>query len=498
MKHPSSQHICPEYHFDFGPLGVQRMVPSLPNGEQNFYGQEYFADYGRIAGAFSHRLSERVADWAELAVAIYIADRFSPRRDPRFRRDLIHRRRKIQVRIEVLDLPFWQSADTQGFLRDALWVLTEDDWHFKFVQREMPLAPCAQEFLIAESKAGSFRVALFSGGLDSFAGAASQLRTAALTHVFVSGVTHGRMEVGQRQQMSLLRNARTADVRHLQIWYGLKEKKIRDTALEKSQRSRAFMHITLGAIAALLAGTNELYMYENGYGALNLPFDATQIGIETSRAANPVFHRAVEKFINTLSGKTFRIVNPFLFLTKAQALRHAQVRQFGAHLAETFSCDRFPDWREGRPQCGTCASCILRRLSFEAAGLANLDSGTAYARDIKSTAFMPGDSAASVLAHYEEQSRTLEKALDQKNPWQALATDFPELYEVENALNLDGKSEQEIRGSLLLLLRSQVAEWKAFWWVSRCSISLLNCRINLQIERSIMPENVLEKIDHKI
>jgi hypothetical protein len=58
MKIPFSQHICPEYHFNFGPLGVQQIVPSLPDGEQNFSRQEYFADYGRIAGAFAHRLSD--------------------------------------------------------------------------------------------------------------------------------------------------------------------------------------------------------------------------------------------------------------------------------------------------------------------------------------------------------------------------------------------------------------------------------------------------------
>jgi 7-cyano-7-deazaguanine synthase in queuosine biosynthesis len=462
MKKTFIPNICPEYHFDFGALGVQRTVPIFPGGEQDFYGQEYFAEYGRIASAFANRLSERSADWAELAVAIYIADRFSPRRDLRFHKGLSHRRRKIHLRIAMLDLRFWKSADTKKLLRDALWILTEDDWHFEFVKRETSLPPCTQEFLFSEPIEGSARVALFSGGLDSFAGAAFQLQSSGLTHVFVSGVTHGRMEVGQQQQMSLLKKNSGSDVRHIPVWYGLKEKKIRDKTLERSQRSRAFMHITLGAIASLHVGTDELYMYENGFGALNLPFDATQIGIETSKAANPVFHRAMEKFIEAVSGKPFRIINPFLFLTKAQALRQAQVGKFGVSLAETFSCDRFPDWREGHPQCGTCASCILRRLSLEAADLADCDLGSGYARDIKSRSFVPDDPAASILSHYEEQAVALEKALSREDSWQSLATDIPELYEIENALNPDGESEKQVREALLKLLRNQVLEWMAF------------------------------------
>ena len=193
------------------------------------------------------------------------------------------------------------------------------------------------------------------------------------------------------------------------------------------RKAWGYIHVTLGAIAALHVGVNELYMYENGVGALNLPFDATQVGIETSKAASPVFLRPMEKFIAEAGGKPFRIVNPFLFLTKAQALRNAHAEKFGVQLAETFSCDRFPDWREGHPQCGTCSSCILRRVSMEAAGLSNYDLGTGYARDIKSRSFVPGDSAADILAHYEEQAFALEKAIAHENPWFALANDFPEL-----------------------------------------------------------------------
>jgi 7-cyano-7-deazaguanine synthase in queuosine biosynthesis len=462
MKPSINQNASPEYHFDFNATGVQRIVPALPGGERNFYGQEYFADYGRIAGAFGCRISDRFADWAELAVAIYIADRFSPRRDLRLRKGLGHRRRVMQIRIAVHDLQFWQSGETQKLLRDALWSLTEDEWCFQFYKREVRLTPCAQEFLLAENISGPTRVALFSGGLDSFAGAALQLQTTDLTHVFVSGVTHGRMEVGQQQQMAMLRNNVSANVRPLQIWYGLKDKKIQDNTLERSQRSRAFMHVTLGAIAALHAGVNELYMYENGFGALNLPFNATQVGIETSKAANPVFHRPMEKFIERVSDAPFKIVNPFLFLTKAQALRMARVEKFGLNLAETFSCDRFPDWREGKPQCGTCASCILRRLSLEAADLTDFDAGSNYARDVKSDSFIPDNSSANILSNYEEQAITLDRALKKLNPWQALASDFPELYEIEHAIANDGRKDTGIREALLQLLKSQVDEWKTF------------------------------------
>ena len=462
MKKSLFESHCPEYHFSFSPHGVERRVPSFPGGEHDFYGQEYFSEYGKIAGALASRLHPRIADWIEIATAIYLADRFSPRRDLCFRKSLDHRRRIISLRLPVSDQKFWKSSETQALLRDALWALTEDDWQFQFVKRNEALSACSQDYLIPEKIDGEIRVALFSGGLDSFAGAASQVQIPGTANVFVSGVTHGRMEVGQSLQIKHLKNHSRADIRHIPICYGLKEKAASGSLLERSQRSRAFVHITLGAALAIHMGSYSLFMYENGYGALNLPFDNTQIGIETSKACNPIFHRRMEKFVEALSGKPFTIENPFLFLTKAQALQQSGVGKFGRCLSETFSCDRFPDWREGRPQCGTCPSCILRRFSMEAADLARFDTGDAYARDVKSNSFTPNHSAANVLSHYEEQAITFDKALAKQNPWTELATDFPELYEIENALNPGGKRWQEVRNDLMLLLRKQVSEWRSF------------------------------------
>jgi hypothetical protein len=99
---------------------------------------------------------------------------------------------------------------------------------------------------------------------------------------------------------------------------------------------------------------------------------------------------------------------------------------------------------------------------MEAADLDHFDLGSVYARDVKSQSFIPDNSTANILSHYEAQASTLNKALNHENPWQALAVNFPELYEIENALNPDGRNEKQVRGALLKLLRKQVSEWMNF------------------------------------
>ncbi len=56
---------------------------------------------------------------------------------------------------------------------------------------------------------------------------------------------------------------------------------------EKSQRTRALVYLTLGVATALQAGTDTLWVYENGVGALNLPLDATQLGVDNYRGVHP-------------------------------------------------------------------------------------------------------------------------------------------------------------------------------------------------------------------
>ena len=82
----------------------------------------------------------------------------------------------------------------------------------------------------------------------------------------------------QARQAEVLLDGRRAHGHHVAVPYGLIDRpKLR---LEPSQRSRVILHASLGAITALHLGADTLHIYENGVGALGLPFDETQSGWE--------------------------------------------------------------------------------------------------------------------------------------------------------------------------------------------------------------------------
>src|SRR5215472_6232440 len=105
-------------------------------------------------------------------------------------------------------------------------------------------------------------------------------------------------------------------------------------------QSRFFI-LDVGA-AAIAAGSRTLFLFENGVGAINLPYDGTQIGTYNSRATHPVALLRMQEFIAKLTGQTFVIENPFAFSTKGEMCRHQAVQDLRNYLSLTFSCDGFP------------------------------------------------------------------------------------------------------------------------------------------------------------
>ncbi len=330
----------------------------------------------------------------------------------------------------------------------------------------------SQRFLFSFEHGSPTRVALFSGGLDSFAGAAQTLCDFAdYNYIFVSGVTNTREQGAQRGQLNRLRLKTSAHICHVAIPYGLHWAGLRaERKEESSQRTRGFLFLTLGAVSAIAARTKEIYLYEYGVGAINLPYHGTQVGTYNSRATHPSTLLRMEDFIKALTGEEFGIVNPFLFFTKAEMCRHVAVQELGELMPLTFSCDGFPVRAKNRGQCGPCTSCLLWRQAIELAGWSRYDQN-GYLNDLVSPTFAGSDNQLHDLRAMNWQAHRIREAVSRANPWEALVSEFIELKKVELDLCRNRKVQPaELQSKLLHLYSQYAAEWGAFSACRHCDV----------------------------
>ncbi len=308
------------------------------------------------------------------------------------------------------------------------------------------------------------KVVLYSGGLDSFAGAVQEVAEFQdHSFVFVSAATNARQKSAQRKQVNAIRRLTSREVCHVVIPFGMKWPEERRPKEEPSQRTRGFLYLTLGAITALNAGMEKLHLFENGIGAINLPYDAAQNGTMNSRAVNPLSLLRMERFIKRLTDQPFQILNPFLFRTKSEMCKHEALRAVSDVIPLTFSCDGFPVRTAGKPQCGFCTSCLLRRLSLQNADLSAYDAGDRYISDLLSPSFKGPSKQLQSLKAMEWQFHKLSHALAHADQWQSLAVEFPVLQTiVAELISHNGEDAEGLRQAILHLYASYISEWKVF------------------------------------
>lgn len=435
----------------------------------------YYLGDDQVTGIFGSDIDTVRLDWAEIAVAVYLADRVSAREIARHSHNW---GRVFELKIAVRNPEFWNSENVQAELRDVLSYYTDDEWEFDFVELTAKERNQEKQTELQLPPVSAPRVALYSGGLDSFAGAAQQLFNDFQTpFIFVSGATNSRQISGQRNQVRNLFKIypRREELIHYQIGLGVNWNKSEHPKEETTQRTRGFLFITLGAITALNAGVRQLEIYENGIGAINLPYDASQIGTMNSRAVNPIALLKMESLIGTITNQKFTIVNPYLFETKGEMCSHEIVKRMGDIIKSTFSCDGYPVRTAGKPQCGICTSCLLRRLSVEYAGLGALDEREWYLTDLTDVFSKPSVNQLNNLRAMEWQYQNLEACLAQDSPWKSLIDTYPELELIASTLAVSGQvSVSEIQTKIIRLYKQYCAEWKNF--SARHNFILINKR----------------------
>ncbi len=232
-------------------------------------------------------LPHRLADLLEIATYVYCADQFI-KRDPETMPLMgAGWRRTFLFFVGIRDPDFWNSTSIVDQLAATLGFLSDDTFAFEFVHAQDGHESQSYLELDADGPASGFQpdeVMLFSGGLDSFAGALDaalgQGKTVALVSHRASPMVAGKQDV-------LLRalRERTGAGRLLHVTLGVTSGTPK--AVEFTQRSRSFLFAAIGFVVAHLFGRRQVSFYENGVVSLNLPLADHVLGSRATRTTHP-------------------------------------------------------------------------------------------------------------------------------------------------------------------------------------------------------------------
>lgn len=240
-------------------------------------------------------------------------------------------------------------------------------------------------------------VALFSGGLDSFA----HLASARSPTLFVS---HTQRSELNRLQRTLFEQHAPAGSQLRQFSYMINRRPPLPPPpadLETSTRSRSLLFFGAAVAAAAGLGLNAVTVPENGFVSLNPPLVATRRGTLTTRTTHPLTIHLVNELLRD-GGVDVTLENPFMLLTKGDVAQIALGAAPAAATTATVSCSR-PNSRSGGPihfgNCGYCFPCLVRRAALLASGTTDT---TQYRndprREVRFSWNAPGDDFRAVVA----------------------------------------------------------------------------------------------------
>lgn len=322
-------------------------------------------------------ISDRILDLLEIAAYVFCADRCI-RRGARDDVEYHTWSRTLEFRIRVRDAVFWRRTEVLETLGDVLRFMSGDrryEFHFEPGHTTPPSTLFSQAGTVLRP-AGPVAVSLFSGGLDSLAGAVERLdagdHVCLVSHRSQPGTIHTQTQLATALQRLFPGHVTP---------YGFDCTLRGIAAPEETQRTRAFLYTSIGFAVSATFGESRLHVFENGVTSVNFRRREDQGLARTSRTTHPKTMRLLERLFSLIRDATFTIEQPFLAHTKPDILRklsHAPIRSL---VDSTVSCSQTRKNLGMAMQCGTCFQCVDRRMAAFAADLDEVDHPGLYACD---------------------------------------------------------------------------------------------------------------------
>jgi 7-cyano-7-deazaguanine synthase in queuosine biosynthesis len=293
-----------------------------------------------------------------------------------------HRRFRFVVGVECPEL--WSASPMRELLEQTLGFLTDDAYSFEF----KPATTGVPEQLTFSTHDGApflawdhvDEIVLFSGGLDSLAGAVEQIVGAKKNVILVSHRSANKVWRTQRELVDDLRKlSRVWGPDHVAIEVVKHDAKLRR---ERTQRSRSFLYAAIAGAVASLVGRDRILVYENGVIGVNLPISRQVVGATATRTAHPKVLRGFSRILEAVAGRRLVIENPFILKTRTEVLEQLAACGAGDLIRHSVSCAHVHAQSNMHPHCGVCSQCIDRRFGVLAAGLEAHDPEEGYDVDL--------------------------------------------------------------------------------------------------------------------
>jgi hypothetical protein len=267
--------------------------------------------------------------------------------------------RTIELHAPQIEPTRWSAPGVERILRH----LTGDAWTFLPYRSDQLRERLAADRIRTVAEGTVEAVALFSGGLDSFAYAAAS-RDAS---VHVAHKDKSTLSPLQRELAAGIGD-RVAP-RQFMVWVQRKDPIAWEP--EGSTRSRSFVFVAAAIAVAAGLGAGRCIVPENGFISLNPPLIPGRWGALSTRTTHPwTFH--LMNALLSAGGLDVEISNPFIGRTKGDITEIALENASRALTFRTVSCSRPRARARDRlhfGNCGYCFPCLVRRSGFLAAGV---------------------------------------------------------------------------------------------------------------------------------
>ena len=354
-------------------------------------------------------LQDRCLDLLEIAAYVFAADRLTSR-GSKVAVEYQSWARKLQFVVKVRDYEFWRQSKVIEALRDVLIFATGDqDYRFTFQPgHETPLTSLFDNEAFALEQRNDVSITLFSGGIDSLAGAVQRLKQSRDHVCLVSHLSQPRSTQTQRALASVLQREYRDRVSHYQFKTNLRGVRGR----EETQRSRPFLYGSIAFALAKAFGRDHFYVYENGVTSLNFARRDDLLNSRASRTTHPQTIGRLEKLFSIIARKPILIETPFLWYTKSKVTKYLNDSGHGHLLPDSVSCSHTFKSRMNATHCGECFQCLDRRIGVYGAGADDVDVVGLYATDIVTSRIQTAEGRTTAVDYLRQAARFSDCNLD--------------------------------------------------------------------------------------